>query len=285
MSSTILPSSDATYDLGSSSLRWKEIYASNLVQLDSLSADQVVCTNLSNQLTSLPYSSTASPYTFAKRDIGGNCEFGTVTAQFIYSPSDVNLELDPGDNAIIVMQGDVSIPSFMLYADRIQVTNSADATAWNDAPLVSSGGFGVYGKSYLNGGIYLPSANLTPALLDTNAAGTISNNWGGAISSTSGPIRYSKTGNIVAIAWEECAHLGNGSTTGIASTANVLPAELRPASNILRIAMIQNNGTWGVGHVRVLTSGTIEFYSSNPSGSFNGSGMHYIPGDCFCYPV
>lgn len=303
MSTDLIPAADATYALGTSSVRWKDAFLSDTLELDSLTASQAVVSNGSKQLSSLSYTSDFAFNNLVSRDGDGNSEFGQVKVteidgyEFnniaIISQQDIALSASEshaiahvinGDTIVAITTDEVDVNS-LLVAPTAQITDDTDATSYLDAPLVCLGGFGVGGKSYLNGGIMLPTSGGTAALLDANESGSISNNWGGAISSTSGPIYYSKVGKSVSISWAELSHLGNGSTTAISSTSGVIPSRFRPIHDMERTVMVQNNGNWGLGHVRVLASGTIQFFASNPSGSYNGSGQHFIPGECFSYPV
>lgn len=60
MSTTILPAADATYDLGSSSLRWKDVHASGTVSSTSLSATHLTPNTSVSQDVNIDISGTGS---------------------------------------------------------------------------------------------------------------------------------------------------------------------------------------------------------------------------------
>lgn len=262
----LIPAADDTYNIGSATERWKEVYISSTVTMGNLTPGEVVTVGGAHDLFTVPYGFANVPKALVLRDGSGNTAVNNLTAAEIKSPTGGNL---------------------LLSADSAGATISS-SIGGSSVLDVSAGQVEVHGNLVVSGGatgIMLPTLGGVAQLLDSNESGTIVSSWGGAISSTSGNISYSKVGKSVSLSWAELSHLGNGVSSPISSTASVIPSRFRPLSNMQLIAMVQRNGTWTVGHVRVLTTGTLQFFGGNPATNFSGFGMHFIPGMCVSYPV
>lgn len=174
--------------------------------------------------------------------------------------------------------------SVLTASSTLSTTDTTDATSSSTGSLRSAGGCGIAKKLYVGTGVYVPSSGGTASEWNHYEKTTHSTNWTGAIADEARSITCIRNGDEVTIAWAELLKVGDGGG-GIITTSSALPARFRPAHDYFESVWVQNNGTWTHGHVRILTSGFIEFYAGVPSTSFSAAaGNMYIPGLSRQYP-
>lgn len=161
-----------------------------------------------------------------------------------------------------------SNPGFINVISKIVVDQAwslqTDAIS-NTTPGISTT-IGVNGFKFANA-----TASYVPAPLNYYENGTLTNSWSGAIPTTSGNIRYIRTGNMVTLCFNQITVTAT-STAPITNVGFELPARLCPQFPVNVTIQALSNGSWVGGQLRIATSGSITVFASW------GAGASFITG-------
>jgi hypothetical protein len=194
-----------------------------------------------------------------------NVSAGNVLMGNITGASEVD-----GDTILILSNTSTSIGGGVS-----EFTNDTDATSLISASVIFDGGIAITKTCRIGTGIYLPSLSSPGATLFNNyAEGTTQFTMTGPINATSVTVRWQINGKKVSLHFPTFSVAGNsagGFMTNI--TGTLLPISLLPDDSLqLPIVRVQNNGSFAVGMVAILTSGEVDIYSTTAGGSFAAAG-------------
>ena len=122
VNSSIIPNTDDTYDLGSSSQQWRDLYIDGTANIDSLSADTADINAGTIDNTTIGGSTPASG-SFTSLSASGNVDLGDATSDTITATGRFDSDLVPSSDGANAL-GTTALRWSALFADAATVTNN-----------------------------------------------------------------------------------------------------------------------------------------------------------------
>jgi hypothetical protein len=251
---TELPNSDATYDLGSSSKRWRYGYFSNAVQTPSL---------LNTGTLTLPTSTD----TLIGRTTTDTLTNKTLTSPKLSSISNTGtLTLPTSTDTLIGRTTTDTLTNKTLTSPTISsILNTGTLTLPTSTDTL-------VGRTTTD---TLTNKTLTsPTINSISVTGNViqgdvttqtwSTNWSGPFSSSiAGNCVYNKIGNLITCRLP--ATMGTSTSGTTISSVTAMPSGIRPTVNLEGCITCQNGATSGLSNFTISTSGVMTIYWQNYS--------------------
>lgn len=287
----ILPSSDATYSLGSAVYRFLNAYLSGAMNIYKTTNQLVLGTTKTTTISAtqpaasrtytIPDAGAAASFvmTAGAQTIGGGKTFtsspvftlnsftlqNAIIASALSSQHVLFIQDLAVDANFVMSEGNATINGVKTFGD------TTDATSTSTGAVVINGGLGVAKNIYAGSGLYLP--NGTPAQLNRYEEATQSTtfSWPSATGSPVGctvNILYHRFNDMV-FAYIPTLSGTNGTSGSQFTTSTAqIPSNFRPSStNQYCQVFLALNGSWQGVSSLLITSGGVITVQSDPSGN------------------
>lgn len=270
VTTTLRPTTDASVDVGSTSLRFKNLYLAGPVGGLAYMGQGIRTANRTELHLNANGDNVVDVFFGRDTRVDGNIKWGfssraaAETNNFIFYRCPYNT--GAAFEAVYRVIGTTGQVSYALTTDATSATTGA---------VITAGGLGVAKKLFVGTsitagtGILLPSSGGTPTLLNHYEEYTHTTNWNGAFgaSSVAGNVNVIRTGKMVTATFP--AILGTCTSTNPLWMVTNMPARFLPSSNLYIVA--------GIAQTAASILGTAIFYISS-GGNWqihNGTGVNF----------